>query len=858
MQVEEPGGESRTAPPPGPSLSVDEDGWLATLPNGLAVILRPERSAPVVSAQAWCRSGSIDEGEWLGGGLSHALEHMLFKGTGTRPPGTIDREVQALGGYINAYTSYDRTVYYINAPCEGAAKVVDILSDIVSDASLPEEELEKERGVIFREMDMGEDDPSSVSARRLFELAYQVAPCRYPIIGYPEVFRRIGREDLLAYYRRRYSPGNLFFVVVGDFDPERILEGFLEIWRDVPSAPLPPEFLAPEPRQTGPRRGVEERSFELGHFHLAWHIPEVLHPDLPALDVLSTVLGDGRSSRLHRRVRERLSLAHSIDAWTFCPGSTGLFGISGVADGGRCAPAWEEALGEVERIRSGGISPEELGKALKIFRASAHSSRKTMQGQAQDLGSSWMVARSLGYSRAYLEAAGRLTPDDIQGAARRYLGESALSLAAVLPRGTPSKAPQAPAACARNPVRLHVLENSLRTLVLEDSRLPFVELRAVFRGGALIEEEGRAGITRLMARLLAKGAGERGADELSGAIESAGGSLETYGSRHSFGISIEVMREDLGLGLEILSDIVLRPAMDSGHLERERQAQLASIRAGRDHILRYGFQTARRALFGSSGYGLDIQGSAKSVEGLSLEEVREFSRKLLRPANCVVAAFGNLDGSRLLEEIGSRLGSGAWPGEGGPVGFRHQPAPPAEQRVRRTMDRKQEAVILAFQGAPHGSPQAYALDLLHEACSDLGSRLFARIREDLGLAYSVGSRHAPGVAAGLFAFYALTSPESADRVEEEMRREIEALGEGGLAPEELDRARSKVIGQRKIARQDLGAVATDAALDELQGYGYRNWEGEEERYRRVGCREVAEAAREHFRPERRAIVRVGP
>ena len=840
------------------TLALEDDTWLFTLPNGLSLILRPDRNAPVISAQAWCRTGSINEGRWLGGGLSHLLEHMLFKGTETRKPGSIDREVQTLGGFMNAYTSLDRTVYWINAPCEAAERVIDILSDIVHRATLPEEELEKEREVIRREMDMGEDDPSTVASRRLFELAFQVDPCRYPVIGHPDVFDRIGRDDLLAYYIERYSPGNIFFVLVGDIDPEWAAEQFLRFWSGVPRAPLPPEVLPTEPRQTAPREGVTEGSFELGHFHLGWHMPSVRHPDQPALDVLGTILGDGRSSRLYRKLREGSGLVHGIDAWTCAAGDTGLFGITAIAEGGQCAPAWEAVLEEVRRIREEGVSHDELRKALKIFQASTLGSRKTMEGQARDLGSSWMVARNLRFSEIYLEAARRLTPEAVQEVAVRYLDDAARNLAAVLPGGTRSRSGNRPAGRRERSASLHTLDNGLRLIAREDDRLPFVALRAVFQGGVLAEIEANEGITQLMSRLLSKGAGERDSGTLAEAIDSVGGTLETFAGRNSFGIGIEVLREDLPLGLEILSDMILRPVLGGEQLERERVAQLAGIRARRDQILHYGFQVARRALFGPSGYGLDPQGTVGSVEALSLERIREYYLRLRQPRNCVVAAYGHLDAARLRSRIEERLGPGAWVQDGEGFSLGDQEAFPPEGRVRRSIDKRQEVVIFAFRGTTICTPRAYALDLLEEACSDLGSRLFVRIREELGLAYSVGARHLPGRIPGYFAFYVLTSPGNARRVEEEVAEEIEVLRREGLDPEELERARAKVIGHKKLARQDLGSMASVAALDELLGFGFRRWEEDAERYREVTREDVCRACVEHFRPEGRVIVRVGP
>src|SRR5580704_11796335 len=183
---------------------------LTTLDNGLTLIVREDHSAPVVSAQAWCAAGSIHEGKWLGAGLSHVLEHMLFKGTTTRPGTRIDQEVQEAGGYMNAYTSFDSTVYHINVPDTGAAVAIDILCDIMQNASLPATELDKELDVIRREMDMNQDDPGRRAGRRLFEVAYTKSPYRFTIIGYPEIFNTLRPDDILGYYREQYVPNNIF------------------------------------------------------------------------------------------------------------------------------------------------------------------------------------------------------------------------------------------------------------------------------------------------------------------------------------------------------------------------------------------------------------------------------------------------------------------------------------------------------------------------------------------------------------------------------------------------------------------------------------------------------------------------
>src|SRR5256885_1174747 len=266
---------------------------LTTLENGLQIIVREDHSAPVVSAQAWCMAGSIHEGKWLGAGMSHVLEHMLFKGTTTRPGSRIDQEVQEAGGYMNAYTSFYRTGYYIDVPNSGAPVAIDILCDIMQNASLPPEELAREKDVIVREMDMNVDDPARRASRRLFETAYTKSPYRFTVIGYPDIFHELNQTDILGYYREKYAPNNVFYVVVGDIKVDEVVEQIRKSYATAKAKAMPAVVLPVEPKQTAARELIEEGPIELGHLHFAWHIPELSHPDVPVLDVPAAELGNG-------------------------------------------------------------------------------------------------------------------------------------------------------------------------------------------------------------------------------------------------------------------------------------------------------------------------------------------------------------------------------------------------------------------------------------------------------------------------------------------------------------------------------------------------------------------------------------
>ena len=830
---------------------------LTTLDNGLAVIVREDHSAPVVSAQAWAMTGSVHEGRWLGAGLSHVLEHMLFKGTSTRPGSRIDQEVQEAGGYMNAYTSFDRTVYHIDVPNTGARTAVDILCDIMQHASLPADEMEKEKQVILREMDMNQDDPGRRSGRRLFETAYTRSPYRFTVIGYQDIYNELKTPDILGYYQKRYAPNNVFFVVAGDVETSEVIAQIKEAYAKNKAKPLPPMVLPTEPQQTAAREIIEEAPIEQGHFHFAWHIPDVRHPDMPILDVLAVLLGSGRSSRLYQEVREKQGVVNSADAWTYSPGAPGLFGMSAVVDADKFEKARAAMLAEVEKLKKKPVTAAELGKAVKQFISATLSTRKTMTGQAADLGGNWLAANDLNFSERYLAAVKRVRPADLQRVAREYLTTENRTLFALLPNDTAPKTSSTAAKSSEQAIQKFVLPNGLRLLVKEDHRLPFVEFRAVFKGGVLAENAQNNGLSQLHTKMLLKGTKRRSAEDIATEIESVGGNIDTYGGNNSFGLNAETLSEDFATGLDLVADVLLNPTFPAAALEREQQIQIADISAQKDELLKSAAKAMRRAMFGDAGYGLDALGTEESVQRTKPADLKSFHAQLATPANCVLAIYGDVKPAAVKTAVQKALGK--WKSTAAVPALNSQPTTlNSLKRVSETRDKKQAVLVIGFNGTTLLSEDRYALELLQESCSDLGSRLFLRIRDQLGLAYYVGAQNFMGLTPGYFAFYTGTMPEKVELVEKELLKEAELLRADGLTAEELSRAKAKVIGQKKIARQELGGFAMTTALDELYGLGFANTDAEDAKYQAVTLEQVKAVANKYLKPDACVISVVKP
>jgi zinc protease len=816
-----------------------------TLPNGLTILVEEDHSAPVASVQVWCETGSITEEKWLGAGLSHILEHMLFKGTATRGPSEIAQAVQNAGGTINAYTSFDRTVYWIDTHSKGAVTALELLADTMLNSTLPPEEYAKEQEVIRREFAMGKDDPDRVSSLNLFAAAYRQHPYRHPVIGHLDIYNRLTRDDVMAYYKARYVPNNLFFVVVGDVDAQAVYDQLSAAFGPVPRQPLPPVYIPPEPPQQGRREEHIEFATELTRLEIAWHIPELTHPDVPALDLLALILGDGRSSRLYRRVREELALVHGIQAWCYTPGQAGLFGVEALLDPGQRDATLKEVFAQIERLKTDGVTPAELAKALKQALSGHLNNLVTTRGRASDIGSNWLLTRSLGFTRDYLIALEAVTPADLIRVARTYFTERNLTITSLNPPGTLAPAAEALRPPAAGPIQKFELSNGLRLLVREDPRLPLVSAVACFKAGLLAESPALNGVSRLHSRVLLKGTQTRSAEEIAEQIESLGGGIGAEAGNNSLGVSIKVMQPDWAAGLDILGDVLLHPTFPDNEVAREKEAQLAAIKADEEEPVTVARHLLRRTLFPGHPYGLALNGTPASVGNLERETLQDFHRQWVTGRNGVLAVFGAVNALEIKAWAEKTLGQLP---AGQPELEHPAPTPTLAEstRVETQMPKEQAIVMVGYRGLDLFCPERYALELIEEASSDLGSRFFVRIREKLGAAYFVGASQMLGLVPGTFVFYLGTDPAKVETVTAEFQDEIRALAAEGLTVEELTRAKAKLLGQEALRNQSNDALAHACALDELYGLGFEESARLRERIEAVTLEETRAVARKVF------------
>jgi len=815
------------------------------LPDGLTLIVQEDHTSPVASVQAWCATGSINEDERLGAGLSHILEHMLFKGTKTQSSNAIAQKIQDVGGYINAYTSFDRTVFWIDVPKDGVSTALAVLSDAMMNSTLPPEEYGKEQEVIRREFAMTLDDPDRMASQLLFSTAYQRHPYRLPVIGEMDIYNQLTQENVMQYYKTRYVPNNLTFIVVGDVDSEKVRQQLADFFKAYPEKSLKPLFIPEEPPQLGRREVHNEFATELTRLSLAWHIPEVSHPDVPALDVLSTILGDGRSSRLYRRVREEAGLAFAVSAFSYTPGDPGIFGVDATVDPKKREATQQLILQIVDEVKQAGVTAKELMKAKKISLSHHFDSLTTMRGQASDLGSNWVLTRNLNFSRDYLAAMQKVTLDDIRRVAGKYLVDQNLTVVSLNPKGSLASKGEEAKVAAAGEIQKFELANGLRLLVREDARLPLVSITSVFRSGLLAETPQTNGITRLMTKTLLKGTKKRTAEQIADEIEAVGGAIGSDAGNNSCSVSMHVTKPDLKLAVDLLSDVLLDATMPEKAISREKEVQIAGIKQEEELLTTVARNILREKLFGNHPYALRANGSVEAVQHLTQKDLLAFRDRYLVAKNGVISVFGNVQAAEVKRLFEQALGS-MKPGE---LALTKVPVPEPLKKVETVEAEKEKAqsvIMVGYRGVDMFSKDRYALELIDEASSDLGSRFFIRIREQMGLAYFVGASQVEGLVPGIFAFYVGTDPQKTEPVKTALLDEVRKLASEGLTDEEVVRAKKKLIGSEQIAHQSNDAFGYQCALDELYGLGFDHYKALEREVEGVTLDEIKRVAAKYF------------
>jgi zinc protease len=856
------------------ALSLTDGARRFTLENGLTVILKENHTSPVVSIQVWVKTGSANETD-KEAGITHLIEHMIFKGTPTRKTGEIARAIEASGGHINAYTSLDQTVYYVEIDSSHFHIGLDVLLDAVQNSLFDPLELKKEKEVVLEEYRRSLDIPDMRLAKYMMKLCYRKHPYRRPIIGYEETIRSFDRQAILNYMDKWYTPHNMVLVAVGDFDADQALKTIQGLVQNFPKRVGKRLERQMEPKQTSFRKLVRNEDVEQVYLDMSWHITNLTHNHMPALDLIEIILGNGKSSRLYSRIKMQQSLVHNIEAGAYALADPGIFSINATLSPENLKKALNAIEEEIDRITREPLSASDLKKAKAIAESDFLFAMENMSGQARILAFFETMTGDMHHADQHLALLKRVTAKDIRNVAGTYFRPENLSLGILVPKDADITLSEQQITSifrkGRSTAFLKkekhresnikaskiTLGNGLRLIVKENHTLPVVSIRAVFLGGTRLEEPQPLGISGFVSEMLTRGTSKRTAIQIASTVESWAGTLSGFSGRNSFGISADFLSKDLYPGLELLSDILLNPAFPEPEIEKVRKDILADIKAKKDRPTAQLFDLFNKTLFQNHPYGHPPTGTEKSIVTIKRSDLIKWYRSHGVPSNFVLAVVGDVNKDQLVPHIKTLFGKFVAP-VNIPTEIRPEPPLTESREARLEISRAQVHFVIGYLGASLESEDNAPMALLETALSGQGGRLFFELRDKRSLAYSVTAFRRPGLETGTFGVYMACDPSKLTAAKDGVFKELEKVRKEGLSEKELEAAKRYLLGNLKIGLQTNGNQAMRIALDELYGLGYDYLKQYIKDIEAVTLNDIKRAAKKIILPKKFVFASIGP
>ncbi len=857
------------------------------LGNGLTVVAQEQHAAKVAAFQVWVKVGSADESpDEIG--LAHLHEHMLFKGTARRGLGEIARSVEAHGGEINAWTSFDQTAYHVVMASRFAREGLDVLADAVRASAFDAAELGREIEVVCEEIKRSLDMPSRRASKDLFATRYTQHPYGRPVIGFESNVRAHTRERVVSFYEKHYVPSNMVLAAAGDFTEAQLRQWAEELfggdWGRSRGAPHP---RAKEPEVSGFRACLKTDDVKEAWVNLAFALPGVDHPDTPALDVLAMLAGQGDGSRLSLDVKRKRGLVNDVHAYAYTPRDEGLFAAGFTAPHEKATEAFEAMSRVLRGLCAREVEAAELDTVKGLIESEAVYQRETAQGMARKLGYYQASLGGIEREAAYYEAVAQVTPKQLVDVARRYLRFDRAIVTGLLPKGCSfdetdaravlervgngdgesivSRKTAVPAGgmrvtgSSRKTAGLvtEKLPNGATLLVREERSVPLFAMRAAFHGGLRTETEADNGISTLLSRAWLRGTSKRDAETISQQIDAMAGGMSAVAGRSSLSVRGEFLSKHFARAFDLFQEVMKEPSFPEKEVLRERSVQLQAIASRDDKPSTVAFEQLARAMYQVHPYRMSMLGERLTVEKLGPAELKAFHARHVDFSKMVLSVVGDVDADDVIKRARDAFGQLKSPGGPG-VTVPVEPPWSGPREAKRTLQKAQTHLVLGFPGARVTDAWRRPLDVVSTVLSGQSGRLFLELRDKQSLAYSVSSMSVEGVDPGYFAVYMGTSPEKVETALLGMRRELKRLCDEPVSDAELSRAKEHLIGVHEIGLQRNGARAATMALDELYGLGAEAYLKYAEEIAAVDAKAVQEVSRRVLDFDRCALSVVGP
>jgi zinc protease len=852
-----------------------------TLPNGLEVILHEDHAVPMVSVNVWYHVGSKNE-KPRRTGFAHLFEHMMFQGSENHD-GDYFEPLEKIGGVANGSTSEDRTNYWEDVPSNYLEMALWLEADRMGFLlpAMTQEKLDNQRDVVKNERRQGLDNQPYAKAEEIsLKLLYpNDHPYSWPVIGSMEDLSAAEMEDVKGFFRSYYTPNNASLCIAGDFEPEATKALVEKYFGSIPPGPPVERLAGWVPELEGERRMVAEDNVNLPRLYVMWHTPAYYASGDAELDLLANVLTSGKNSRLYRSLVYDAQIAQDVTAYQASNELGSVFKIIVTAREGHGLEEIEEAVNrELKEIMIRGITEDELIGAK-------NSSEAYFVRSLQAVGGFGGRADALNRYNVFLGDPGMLqwdmnryqqaTVGDVNDVAARYLHPEKRAVLHVVPQGELSIA-EKPVALDRSAmpgpaqeptfsppeIQRATLKSGLELFVVEDHRLPMMQVNVVLKSGWAADPADRFGAASLTAELLDEGTRTRTALQISDEAKRLGANLGTGSFFDASFIGLNVLEKNVGEGMELLADVLLNPTFPTEELERQRKLYLGRIQQEQKEPFTSALKTYLTTLYGEAHpYGQPFTGSGthESVEKISRDDLVKFYKANYHPNNAAVVIAGDLTLAEAKKLVDSVF-KGWKPGDVAPSDV---PDPDPLETTRIAIIDKpgaaQSVIVVGHLGIRRKDPDYIAVNVMNNAFGgQFTSRINMNLREDKGYSYGAGSFFfAPRGVGPLLLFAPVQTDRTSESLTEIVKEMREVIGSRPLTDTEIVDSKNNLIKSfpqnfqtcEGVANQVVELIMYDLTLDEWQTYV--------DRVKAVDGTMATEAARDHLHPDALLVVVVG-
>jgi zinc protease len=865
-----------------------------TLPNGLRIYLKPIPDSPVVTTMVAYKVGSADE-DLNNTGLSHYLEHLMFKGTDRLSPGDIDRLTLRNGGENNAYTSEDYTIYHFDFAGDRWEAALAVEADRMRNLRIDtRHQFEEEKGAVIEELRRNEDSPWDLEQKTILPLLFsKEGPYGHPVIGQREHVRSATAPVIKAHYDAWYHPNNASLVVCGGFDPDAALARIRNLFGPIPRGEVPPRKKVPAVTRVEPVHRVIESKFEVPRLLMGFNTIRTGEPGYHALEVIQALLSGGKTGRLYKHLVEGNEVAGSVNSSNETGRYPGWFAIEIELLKGKDVQQVENlVLAELRRLRDEPVADAELKRAKQGILASGIFGRESVHGLADSIARG-VTTNDLEYLKNYFPAIAKVTATDVRAAARAYLEPNKRVVVCSVPGkdsgvGGPSSrtsqglgsrfrrlalsfraSPLQGDAVSGSPIqhsRLRdakriVLDNGLVLLLLENHRLPIVVAEAFVRHVRLLEPQAQAGVADLTGRLLDEGSDRHSGPQIAEMIEDVGGSLEMTSS----GGEVQVLSPDRSLGLGLLFECLTRPAFPQDAFAREKQRLLSEIDDRQQQPEAKAQMVFDALVYGHHPYGRPSLGTRPTVEKLTRADCASLHRRLFVPNNAVLAIVGDFDSQQVVDEVKHLSADAKWNRSELPA-LRLPAVDMAKAFTQKILTMPKAEQLHFYMGHPgirRNDLNFYKLlvmDYVLGTGPGFTDRLSASLRERQGLAYTVSANITSSASEepGVFTCYIGTAPQNFARVKQGFLEEVNRLRDAAPTTAEVEDAKKYLLGSLPFRLTTNTRIAGHLVSVERYGLGLDYFEKYQQAVAAVTPEDIKAMADKYLKPAHMVLVAAGP